>query len=272
MRKAVVAGSFYSSYKEKLKKEVGSYLSSKKDNAKAVISPHAGYLYSGRLAGDVINRINHKKDIILVGVNHSGIGAKINLSLEDFQTPLGIVKNNKALTNNIFNKIKKQGLNVEINEESHKKEHSLEVQLPFLQESQEKFEIVPILLSNLDYEDCLEIARVLSSFVDDNIGIVISSDFTHYGKIYGFVPFEKNIKERIYNLDGEIILKILKLKSREIYDMASKTTICGMYGITIITEIAKIKNLKPKVIDYYTSGDVTGDYDNVVGYAGIVFY
>jgi hypothetical protein len=64
----------------------------------------------------------------------------------------------------------------------------------------------------------------------------------------------------------------LKLKSEEVYKKSRKTTICGLYGITIITEIAKIKNFKAKLIDYYTSGDITGDYENSVGYAGLVFY
>lgn len=268
----MVAGAFYPASKEELKKEVKKYLSQSKENIKAVISPHAGYIYSGKLAGNVIGRIENKGNFILLGVNHSGLGNKISFSLQDFETPLGIVKNNKALTEIIMKKLKKEALDAAINENPHTNEHSLEVQLPFLQESQKKFEIIPILIKDLDYEECKRIAKVLVEFTDNNVCILVSSDMTHYGKTYGYVPFTKNIKDSLYKLDTEVLFEILKLKSEAVYDNAIKTTICGLYGITIITEIAKIKKMKAKIIDYYTSGDITRDYNNAVGYAGVVFY
>lgn len=266
IRKASVAGQFYPDDKNELKEEVGEYLDERKQNIKMAISPHAGYMFSGKLAGDVLGKFENKKDFVILGVNHSGIGEKICFSSLDFETPLGVVKNNVALGNKILKKLRG-----EINEASHEKEHSIEVQLPFLQQSQKKFSIVPILLKDLNYEACVHFAEVLAEFVDENIGLIISSDFTHYGLAYNFLPFKENIRKNLYYLDNEVIINILNLNSKKVYELAEKTTICGLYGITIITEIAKLKKMKAKLIGYYTSGDVVDNWENCVGYAGLVF-
>ena len=275
IRKPVVAGQFYPDDKTELERQVRNFLLAKgreikKENAKAAVVPHAGYNFSGKLAGKVFSIIPHKKDFILLGVNHSGIGAKACLSIEDFETPLGIVKNNRALGEKILAKLKKEKIDAEINEQAHALEHSLEVQLPFLQASQNKFEIVPIILNGLEYEECIKTAKVLSEFGSENVFVLASSDFTHYGPAYGFVPFyqpEKNLKK----YDVEIIMEILKNDSKGFYDMAKKSTVCGIYAIAVLSEIAKIKKFKAKLVDYYTSGDVLKEWSNAVGYAGIVF-
>jgi MEMO1 family protein len=279
MRKARFGGYFYPEDQEELEGVVRGFIfKSTKNNTKNIediqagIAPHAGYIFSGKLAGEVIGRLGRKKNIILLGVNHSGIGSKISFSQQDFETPLGIVRNNKELSLKIIEKIKKEKLDVSIDEESHENEHSIEVQLPFLQKSQKDFEIVPLLLKDLTYEECKKIAEILSSFITENIAVLVSSDFTHYGENYGFVPFTENIKGNLYELDKKIISEIVRLNSRLVFEKASNTTICGLYGITIITEIAKIKKLKAKLVDYYTSGDISRDWNNCVGYAGIVFY
>lgn len=272
MRIPVVAGQFYPAEKKELEKIVKSFLiKEKKENIKAVIVPHAGYAFSGKLAGKVFCLVPEKEDFILLGVNHTGLGKKVCFSLEDFETPLGIVKTNKDLVEKILHKLKKDEIEVEVNELAHAEEHSIEVQLPFLQLSQKKFEIVPVILSNLNYEECKKIAEVLSDFVKNNEGIIVSSDFTHYGSSYGFLPFINNVKENLYKLDNEIILQILKRESKAFYHLAQKSTVCGLYGITILTEMAKIKSWKPKLIDYYTSGDVINEWNQAVGYTGIVF-
>lgn len=278
------AGSFYPSDKEELEEEVKEMLSLKKENVKMGIVPHAGWMFSGRLAGDVIGRILEKKNFIIFGVNHSGIGGKISFSMKDFQTPLGIVKNNQALTNKIIKKldgefqkssdfrlVSNRRLIFEINVEAHENEHSIEVQLPFLQQSQKKFEIVPILLKNLDYEDCKKIAKAISEIIDDVVFVLISSDFTHYGKSYGFTPFKDKVRKNLYYLDNEIIINILNKNSKKVFELGEKSTVCGVYGLTIATEISKIKEYKGKLVEYYTSGDVVDNWDNVVGYGGIGF-
>lgn len=270
MREAQFAGMFYPENKKELEEQVKSFLvSSKKENIKAGISPHAGYAYSGKIAGQVYSLMLDKKDFIILGVNHSGIGKKIAFSLDDWQTPLGTIKSNKALAKNILEKLKKRGLDADVSELAHKEEHSIEVQLPFLQLSQDRFEIIPILLSDLSFEECKKIAEVLAGFIKDKEIIIASSDFTHYGKNYGFVPFTD--AKDIYKLDNEIILKILKNESQAFYTMAKKSTVCGIYAVTILTEVAKIKEWNAKLLKYTTSGDITQQWDSVVGYAGIVF-
>mgnify|MGYP002338725634 CR=1 FL=1 len=153
---------------------------------------------------------------------------------------------------------------------------SLEVLLPFLQESQPKkekkhFKIVPILLRNLQFEECKKVAEALSDFISDDIGIIVSSDFTHYGHNFGYVPFQENVKENLYQKDGKIIEKILLKNSSEVYRLGSNSTVCGVYGLSILTELSKTREWNASKIDYYTTGDITGDWSHVVGYGGLVF-
>lgn len=268
-RKPSASGIFYSSNKEKLKEEIGIFPSKK--NIKAVISPHAGYMFSGKISRNVLGKFEDKKDFIILGVNHSGIGNKISISKENFETPFGLIKNNQTLTNKILKKLQKENLDAEINEIPHLKEHSIEIQLPFLQLSQKSFSIIPILLKDLNYEECKKIAGIISNFIDDNIALIISSDFTHYGKNYNFIPFTTDIRKNLYKLDNSIIIEILNLNSKKFYEKAAQSTICGLFGITIAIEIAKIKNWKAKLTEYFTSGDIVDDFENCVGYAGITF-
>jgi len=271
MRKAVVSGSFYPENKGDLIDEVRKFLGKgKKDEIKACIVPHAGYTYSGKLAGEVLGKIGEKKTFIILGVNHSGLGSGISFSFQDFSTSLGIVKNNVKLGREILGKLKLLGY-ADINENAHAEEHSIEVILPFLQLSQKQFDIVPIILKDLTDAACGRVAYILSKFLNDDVCILVSSDFTHYGLNYGFMPFNYNIKESLYLLDKGIIDSILSLDYKSVYEKASKSTVCGLYGITIVTELAKIMGWKAKLVEYYTSGDVSGDYSNVVGYAGIIF-
>jgi len=265
------AGQFYSEDKGELIDEVKKFLGKqKKENIKLVIVPHAGYMFSGKLTGEVIAKIAGKKTFIILGTNHSGLGARINLSFEDFATPLGIIRNNRVLGEKILEKLKLLAY-AEINESVHLREHSIEVVLPFLQLSQKEFNIVPIILRDMTDVACERTAYILSKFLTDETCLIISGDFTHYGSSYSFLPFTSNIKENLYNLDKDVIDCILSLDSKKVYEKARKTTICGIYGITIATEIARILKLKAKLVNYYTSGDISGDFSNCVGYAGIVF-
>ena len=135
-----------------------------------------------------------------------------------------------------------------------------------MQFSQKNFSFVPILLKELSYEECCEVAKVLAEFLNENICLLVSSDFTHYGASYGFLPDRK-----IGDIDREVIESIIQLNSKHVYELAGKSTICGYYGLTIISEIAKIKKMKAKPIGYYTSGDIVNNGGNCVGYGGAVF-
>ena len=278
IRKPVVAGQFYEEDPSILKKQISFYL----DNAKnlnlnelfAIIVPHAGYIFSGKCAAQAYKQIQNLKEkpenIILIGPNHNTLTEiPFSLSIKDFETPLVIVKNNTKLGKEIIEKTK-----AEINEHSHLPEHCLEVQLPFLQSILKKFSIVPILVSSYDYEQCVEFAKKLAKIIKSNpkTMIIISSDFTHYGPGYGFLPFpqDSKFKENLYKLDKGIINHIINLDSKSFFQEAKNTTICGSMAITIVIEIANILRKKVKLIDYYTSADIHPS-NNAVGYASILF-
>ena len=263
MRKPVVAGKFYPDDKTSLEKEIKSFV--KKNSNKKVIAavvPHAGYTFSGKCAGKVYSLLPEADTYIIIGTNHTGMGKEISISLEDFETPLGIVKNDIQLGKEIL-----QELGLEKDNEAHKYEHSIEVQLPFLQVSQRDFKIVPIILGNHNLEMCRKLAKAVlnaSKKLNRNIISLASSDFTHSGPSYGTMIDMK--------IDKQAINKILKLDNKGFLDVANKTTICGAGAICTVIEFSKFKEAKKaELVDYYDSSSVFSSA-NKVGYAGIVFY
>ncbi len=296
MRKAIVSGQFYLSDKSALSGQVESCFFNKlgpgslpkafnlKQRKIGLIVPHAGYPYSGACAAHAYKALMEvkKEDMpetfIILGPCHSGYGrTPFSLSLENFETPLGLVKNNIELGQAFIEAASSLGLQQD--EAAHKLEHSIEVQLPFLQFVyslfKKEFRIVPIVVSSIDYDSCAKLARAIANVLDEQkmkkkVCVIASSDFTHYGLSYGFVPFTKNVKENLYTLDKQIITYLYKLDGREFYKKATSTTICGAAAIVIAVELAKeLGAKKAELLKYYTSGDVLGDYNNAVGYASV---
>ena len=296
MRKAIVSGQFYLSDKSSLKGQVESCFFNKfgpgslpkafnlKQRKFALIVPHAGFPYSGACAAWAykslfeVKKEDMPETIILLGPCHSGYGkTSFSLSLENFETPLGMVENDDELGNALIEAASSLGLQQD--EAAHKLEHSLEVQLPFLQFCytlmKKEFKIVPIVVSATDYEQCAKLANAIFNVLEEKklgekVCVIASSDFTHYGLSYGFVPFTKNVKENLYALDKGAIAPILKLDSKNFYKKATSLTICGYSPIVIAVELAKLLGAKKaELLKYYTSGDVLNDYSNAVGYASI---
>jgi AmmeMemoRadiSam system protein B len=273
MRQSIVDGQFYASDKENLKKQIencfkdklGPGLSSeKKDkNIIGVICPHAGYSFSGPCQAFSYKEIAESKTpdvFILLGLSHSGFNSCI--SIEDWQTSLGIIKVDQELAKKI---------NLPIDEVAHQNEHSIEVQLPFLQFiSKKEIKILPIIISaDINIK---EFAQNLVKALDKKTTIIIaSSDFTHYGSNYNFTPFTNKIKENITNLDKEAINEIKNLNSEKFLEKAQKTTICGQYPIAALIEVSKLLKAKEThLLKYYLSGDLTENYTNSVSYASIL--
>lgn len=279
MRKPLVAGQFYQADEESLREEIehsfrkgqGLPSSERKKEFIAGIAPHAGYYFSGKCAAYLYKEIAESKipDVyVIIGTDHRHNDNKARLSLEDWETPLGTVKVDKEFGQCIMNK------EIIVDEHSHKLEHSIEVQLPFLQFiNKDKFKILPIMLNTNDFEVCKRLALRLSNTMGRKIALIASSDFTHYGVTYGFVPFSKNIKENLTKLDRKFIDYILKLNSKEFMEKVIKTetTICGFSAIAATIEYAKSRATKTKLLNYYTSGDISNDYSTAVGYASILF-
>lgn len=283
MRHPQVAGSFYPENKEELKKMIDKFFSSldvaslKPREIKAAIVPHAGYVFSGKCASFVYQLIKNLKfdTFIILGTNHSGLGEKISFSIDDFDTEFGIIESDIEIVEDLLIRGKKEKFDIGVSEEAHKYEHSIEVQLPFLKYVQKNFKIVACLLRDLSIKEIEKFANLVSGIIKENkkkIFVLASSDFTHYGRVYGFLPFSENIRENLYNLDDKAIQSILKLDADEFYVQSRKTTICGSQAITCLINIAKNLKLQAEKLCYYTSGDVSQDWRNCVGYASIVFY
>lgn len=299
MRKATVAGSFYSSDAAELKQDIhelflgkfgpGKLADIKKERQEkklyGVIVPHAGYIYSGQATAHAYKAIAESKNVdtfILLGTDHTGYGeSNFALSSQDFETPLGVMKNDKEFFDSVileFKENKGKGFsvgNTVRDEKAHESEHSIEVQLPFLQSVVSKFKILPVIAALQIPENYIGFARLIvdvSKNLKRKICVIASSDFTHYGSMYGFMPFSSHVKENIYAIDKKAISKILKFDTASFLDSARNTTICGAGAIAACIEICKqLGSKKTELLKYYTSGDIILHYDSAVGYATIAF-
>jgi len=283
-RKPVVAGQFYEGGKEGLRRQIEeSFMSNfgpgkmpdsrnKKGCVIGAVVPHAGFMFSGPAAAHVYKEIAESKQAdvyILLGTNHTGLG-RTSVLLEDFETPLGTAKVDKE-----FGKVLIKNVNIENDPAVHMNEHSIEVQIPFLQFTLPKFRFLPIVISSLAYLD--EIAAAIRETVAETkkkVCIVASSDFTHFGPNYGYVPFSNDVKQNMYKLDKGAIEFIEKLDAESFLQYVKSTgaTICGYLPITLLIKAVKMIAGKPEVktLAYYTSGDIIGDYNSCVGYASII--
>jgi AmmeMemoRadiSam system protein B len=268
LRKPVVAGQFYPASAKELKKQLDSLIQgpgSKRDVI-ACLLPHAGYVYSGAVAGKTISGINLKERIILLGPNHTGFGSPFSLMTSGiWQTPLGEVE----IDSDFSEKLLKKSQYLKKDELAHTYEHSLEVELPFLQFIRQDFKIVPIILAAEDSDTLKqiggEIARVIKEEnLKDSTTIIASSDMTHYES-----------QESAQNKDTQAIEAVLKLDENELTNKVKQLDIsmCGYAPAISMISAAKMLGAKQaKLVEYKTSGDVTGDYSSVVGYAGIIIY
>jgi MEMO1 family protein len=284
LRSPAVAGHFYKASPEALKKQVEGFIISGaiKRQAIGIVVPHAGLIYSGSVAGAVYSSIEIPDTIILIGPNHTGLGAAVSLMAKgSWETPLGTVEIDEALAAYILS----QSTRIHEDSLAHLREHSLEVQLPFIQYFKKKFKIVPIQMLDTRLETCLEVGRTVGAAIAEygirNTGkktelrtpipenqaaldvlIVASSDMSHYEPA-----------DRAKAKDSKAIHSILSLDPEGLYHIVRdyEITMCG-YGPTVaMLAAAKILGAtNAELIKYSNSGETSGDYDKVVGYAGIV--
>jgi AmmeMemoRadiSam system protein B len=208
---------------------------------------------------------------IVIGFNHSGIGSSsVSTTLSNWETPLGICKIDLDLVQSLSaNSL------VQVEEFSHIYEHSIEVQLPFLQ-TISNVSFVPLCVS--EHCDHKKVAAGIAKAIKElkkRVCIIASSDFTHFGQSYGFMPFKENLRENVEKLDRGAISLIEKMEAQKFLDYVRQTraTICGKDAIALQIETMKAMGArKAQTLKYYTSGDLTGDYANSVSYASIAFY
>jgi AmmeMemoRadiSam system protein B len=283
MREPVVAGQFYEADFNELDEQVRSCfthklgpgelpLDKREGTVKAVISPHAGYLYSGPCAAWSFKEIAEARipDVfVMLGPSHGG--SQSCFSDEDWETPFGVVRTHRPFVSELS-----KSIGIPVNDSGHHGEHSIEVQLPFLQFScrshLQRVRIAPLMVSH-DI-NVHELGPRLHKAVEQtgkSVCFVVSSDFTHYGMSYGYMPFSKNRKENMHNLDKGAIKHILDMKPDAFLSYIDKTgaTVCGALPIGLLLETIQAE--KASLLQYYTSGDILHDYSSAVGYAAVVF-
>ncbi|MGE5782056.1 MAG: AmmeMemoRadiSam system protein B [Nitrososphaerales archaeon] len=271
------AGIFYPSKKDELldllnKCFYKSYFGPKEQTNKlfkqkiyGFVVPHAAYEFSGSIAAQAYYEILdlNTDTFIIIAPDHNGIGSKISILTQgSWQTPLGIIK----INTDIASKIMKNSTKIEVNVSAHKIEHSIEIQIPFIQFCRKnQFRIVPILVRDQDVKTAIELGRsIAESIYDENVIIIATSDFTHY---------ESN--EQAHNKDLELIKTIENLEIDSFYSTIKDMNIslCGYGPIASAVKAVQIQGAKKgTLLKYATSGEIQSDYRNtVVGYCALAF-
>ncbi|MFZ5515536.1 MAG: AmmeMemoRadiSam system protein B [Candidatus Zhuqueibacterota bacterium] len=270
IRKAVVAGTWYSSNPEKLRKEITSFL----ENAKkadihgqifALISPHAGYAYSGAVAGHAYKQVmgNHYDAVIVIAPSHREAFHGVSVfNKNGYETPLGIVPVAKEIADSLI----AQSDQIRFSWEGHRDEHSLEIQLPFLQLAIPDLKIVPIVFWDHSWENCTRLADAIAHAVKDkNVLIVASSDLYH-GYSY----------DECVQTDTRTLETVVELNPKKLYQafQHEDAMACGAGGILVAEMVAmKLDADKATLVFQTNSGDVTGNRnDYVVGYGAVAIY
>ena len=275
LRKPAVAGMFYAGSPRELTEQIESCYKSKlgpgtmpqlnsqgSREIVAVVVPHAGYYYSGPVAAHAYKELANDgvfDAAIILGPNHTGYGPLVSLwARGEWETPLGRVEIDEGFAANLL----KEGRGmIEADEKAHMHEHSIEVQLPWLQHLYGELKIVPIAMMAQDIETARTIGEAISK-IGGNTVIIASSDFSHYEPGPVAADKDRSVIEAIINLDEEELYR-----RRQSLD----STMCG-FG-PIASAIVAAKEMKAKgatLLKYATSGDTTGDFSRVVGYASIV--
>ncbi|WP_243371330.1 AmmeMemoRadiSam system protein B [Geotalea sp. SG265] len=263
IRQPAVAGQFYTDNPDKLRAQLQSMVVAAPEREKAlgVISPHAGYMYSGAVAGALFGQVRIPPTVVILGPNHHGIGARAALFPEgSWQTPLGSVPIDSVLAG----LIRKHAPLVEADHKAHLFEHSLEVQLPFLQFLRPDVTVVPLCLGFGDFKSCQILGSGIAAAIreyDKEVLIVASSDMSHYESAAAAKKKDEQALEKALSLDGEGLLQVCREKD---------VTMCGAVPATVMLVAAKsLGATTARLVRYATSGDVTGDNRQVVAYAAM---
>lgn len=275
IRPSALAGTWYPGDPDDLSRAVDKYIQTAPKTELTgdlfgLIAPHAGYRYSGAVAGYAYRCVQRREcDLVIVmSPSHQGAfhGFSI-MSVSAYQTPLGVV----PLDGGICRELRAHKLHAN-KDWLHEKEHAIEIHLPFLQRTVGRFKLVPIVVGSLRAGDAAKIAAALKPHVSRRTLVVVSSDFTHYGRAFGYVPFTKNVEQNLRKLDMGAV-RLIREKSYDgymAYMRRKRPTICGRNAIAIF-----LKMLPPAAeghfLKYDTSGRMTGDFRHSVSYVSMAF-
>ena len=265
MRSPVVADRFYpgrlSELQETLHQLIPNVSQDQKQHAIAAISPHAGYVYSGGTAGETIGRVHVPETVVILGPNHHGAGAPLALGVEDWRMPMGDV----AIDGDLAGQILSRSKVITEDEVAHDQEHSLEVQVPFLQYCNSLVKIVPIVVSHVSYSVCVEAANDLAEAIRNYsrpVMLLASTDMTHYES-----------RREASRKDHLALERIEALDPKGLYDtvLDNRISMCGIMPTTITLLAAISLGAKEaQLVRYTDSGEASGDTSQVVGYAGLI--
>ena len=265
---------WYTSDAEALNKEIAGYYQKAEakpiNNAIAMILPHAGYRFSGQIAVRALKTTNKEYErIIVMGPSHTTYMEEM-LSVPrvtHYETPLGQV----PLDVDFIKKLLEYPV-FRSTPYAHTEEHSVQIELPLLQYNRKDFKFVPIVAGHCSLETIRKAGNILKSLVDEQTLVITSSDFVHYGPRFSYVPFRNNVAEQIKKVDMGAYKHIANLDCEGFlkYKQATGATICGYVPVAILLSMLD-KPVKPHLIEYATSGKLTGDYTHSVSYLSVVF-
>ena len=273
VRQPAVAGRFYPANAQHLRAEIETYTTIRADvaaqsepkiRAVGCVVPHAGYVYSGHVAGAVYGRLELPRRMVILCPNHTGMGEPLAIMSKGlWHTPLGDV----SIDETMAKELKSRMPLLSEDEAAHRFEHALEVQLPFLQVLAPGFQFVPITVGTSNFEVLSALGSVSGSVASETgepVLVIASSDMNHY---------ESDDVTRVK--DRRAIDQVLALDPRGLYEIVHQANIsmCG-YGpaVVMLSAAKRLGASHAELIRYATSGDVSGDRDMVVGYAGIAVY
>ncbi len=297
MRKPTVAGQFYPADPAKLRTAIEHSFREgygklpvpvgepkEQSSFTGIVAPHAGYPFSGDIASYSYGYLLEKgfpDVVVLLGLHHYPLPEYVFVAEEDFQTPLGIVKNNRELGA----KIVKGPRYIRVSERAHAKEHSLEVQLPFLQYlAPKEFDFVPVGFARQDLKTARTVGKHLAKVIKEysastgkKVAVIASSDFSHVGPSYGYVPIVgtgETIVNWMKQNDGQAMELIANLELEEFYKLKLKKglTICGYMAIMTLMEMCRERGFrKGEILNYNTSFTRSKNPRGIVGYGAIGF-
>jgi AmmeMemoRadiSam system protein B len=263
VRETAVAGAFYPMVPEELQRQLDQLFTpdEPRHDLLACIAPHAGYVYSGGVAGKLFGHLDLPRRVVVMGPNHSGVGANVAVTPhEQWATPLGP----ETVDTDLAERLVRRYPEAEFDDQAHRREHSIEVQLPFLHRGRPDIRVLPVCLSHLGADDCLRLGEALADLIDElgePVGIVASSDMTHYQP-------DSVAREQ----DRKAIDAALARDPGLLYETVHREgiTMCGVIPATVAVAAAnRLGATGAHLVAYATSGDTSGDYSAVVGYAGV---
>ncbi len=278
IRQSVLSGTWYPGDPDELATQVDSYLANADltqlpaGRPLIAVVPHAGYMYSGPTAGCLYGLLRgfSPRRIYILSPNHRQPLAQVALSSATaFATPLGEIK---VATEAVARLAAHPQFKIDDN--AHAQEHAVEIQLPLLQRTWPAAvpDIVPLLVPNLDETTALTVSKALTAELDSDSLLLVSTDFTHYGAAFGYLPFSEDIPEALETLDAGAILKILAGDATGLRSYGRETgiTMCGLAATAVALDCQLPPGYEGALVSYRRSGDGDGDYSQSVSYASVL--